>query len=139
MVFNIVNAAIEKLLTFSEDTQKEDIPPALTQGLQTAVQEDVTAPASSKPVEKRSHTIQQYHWMNLPPLGPTKHESLNETPVISPSPQWVYSHPYSPYGPAQPVATGNKLTAIGVQAPVVKQLPRQHQTVSTYGSHQQGQ
>lgn len=135
MVFNIVNAAIEKLLTFSEDTQKEGIPPALTQGLQTAVQEDVTAAAGSKPVEKRNHTIQQYHWMNLPPLGPTKQENPNETAVISPSPHWVYPYPYSLYGPAQPVATG-KSTAVGTIAPVVKQLPRQHQTVS---SHQQGQ
>ena len=139
MVFNVVNVAIEKLLTFSEDAQKKEVSPALAQGLQTAVQEDVTT-AGSKPVEKRSHTIQQYHWMNLPPLGPTKQERLNETPVISPSPQWVYPYPYSPYGPAQPVATGNKSSAaIGTPAPIVKQLPRQQQTLSGYCSHQQGQ
>ena len=112
--------------------------PALTQGLKTAVQEDASAAAGSKPMEKRSHTIQQYHWMNLPPLGPTKQENLNETPVISSSPKWVYPYPYSLYGPAQPVATGNKSAAIGTQAPVVKQLPRQHQTASSYCSHQQG-
>ena len=138
MVFNIVNVAIEKLLTFSEDTHISSV---LPQTLQTAVQEHehVTA-AGSKPVEKRSHTIQQYHWMNLPPLGPTQQESsLNDTPVLSPSPQWVYPYPYSLYGPAQPVATGNRSsTASGAPAPIVKQLPRQQQTLSAQSSHQQG-
>lgn len=154
--FNIVTAAIEKLLTFSEDTQK-DLSPLLPQGItfQAAVQEDVSA-SSVKPVEKRSHSTQEYQWMNLPPLSLAKQDSLNETPIISPSPHWVYTYPYSLFGPMQSVATSSKSQVIpspstggsgGVTIPVhpvqsvqpVKQWPRQQQTLSTHcSSHQHG-
>ena len=160
-LFNIVTAAIEKLLTFSEETQK-DLSPPLPQGItfQAAVQEDASAD-NIKPVEKGSHTTHQHQWMNLPPLRLAKQDSLNETPMISPSPHWVYPYPYSLYGPPmQSVATSNKSQVIpspstgdnsGVTIPahpvqpvqpvqpVVKQWPRQQQTLSTHcSSHQQG-
>ena len=115
-LFNVVNAAIEKLLTFSEDVQKE-----------------------KEPAEKRSHTIQQYHWMNLPPLTPAKQDSNSLNEFTSAPPQRRY--PYT-----QPVATSNKSSSasssIGMTTstpvqPVAKQSPWQ-QTLPTHCSHQHG-
>ena len=121
----VVNAAIEKLLTFSEDSSNHSNVP------QPVVQEDT----NSKPVEKGSHAIQQYSWMNLPPLGPAKQDSVTDIPSISPSPQWVHPYPYSRCGPhPQSVAIGDKPSP--ASQPVMKQLPRQQQTFPSYGQGQ---
>lgn len=128
-LFNVVNAAIEKLLTFSEDISNH------SNALQGVVQEDRS---SRHQVEKRSHTIQQYSWMNLPPLGRAKQDhSVTEIPSVTPSSQWRY--PHSLHGPSQSVTTTTaSASASGDKSStasntVVKQLPRQQQALPTHG------
>lgn len=130
-LFNVVNAAIEKLLTFSEDISNHSNAP------QGVVQEDRS---SRHPVEKRSHTIQQYSWMNLPPLGRAKQDhSVTEIPSVTPSSQWRY--PHSLHGPSQSVTTTTATASASASGDksstasntVVKQLPRQQQALPTHG------
>ena len=124
----IVNAAIEKLLTFSEEAQLKNVsmPQATSQATVTEL--------GSKSADKRSHPIQQYHWMNLPPLGVTK----PDIPAFRPSPQWVNRYPSPIYGPA--LTTSKSSTTCVQPASPVKQLPRQQQASSSHcSSQQQGQ
>lgn len=107
----VVNAAIEKLLTFSDDECIKEESSTLTfQGVpsSTAVKEDSVRSSGSD--------YSMHQWVNLPPLFP-KQDSLNSMPYINPSPQWVYPYPYSIYGPPQPVAGSYQAAAMSSMPP----------------------
>lgn len=148
MVFTIiVNAAIEKLLTFSEDTQRDSSPP-LPQGVTFHTMQDASTTGE---MEDMGSHANQYQWMDF---LPSVSSSINEAPVINSSSHWVHSYPYPLYGPTQSVAIGNKSQVmpssstsgnanVAMATPaatggVRKQLPWQQQmTATTHYTHQQ--
>ena len=99
---------------------------------------------STKPVENTNYTTTQHQWINLPPLK----QDVIETPIISPSPHWVYPYPYSLHGPS--VANSNKSQVIPSPSaggmttpthpaqPVAKQWPQHQQMPSKHSSSHQG-
>lgn len=112
-VYLVVNAAVEKLLTFSDDNgvKQESSPSGVPPS--TTVKEDS--------VRSTGSDYSKHQLVDLPPLFP-KQDSLNSMPYISPSSQWVYHHPYSICGPPQQQAIGGYQT---VAMPSRSSLPHE--------------
>jgi len=123
-IYCVVNAAVEKLLTLSDDKTSS---PSTFQSVPspTAVKEDSVRSGGSD--------YSMHQWVDLPPLFP-KQDSLNSMPYISPSPQWVYPYPYSIYGPPQPVSGSYQTAAMSTAQErsgqnVVAQKQPEHHTI----------
>ena len=130
IVYFIVNGAIEKLLTFSDDKcTKEVTSPSTFQSVPSPT------PVKEDSVRSGGSDYSMHQWVDLPPLFP-KQDSLNSMPYISPSPQWVYPYPYSIYGPPQPVTGGYQIAAMPSTSPAQEgsgqnAMPQHHTSEGT--------